>query len=287
VIDVHHSATLLCVRLLTGLTGLTVLAATLASCGGGGGDEPITIYKTSFVGNAGWLTQSADEPNDCRLLEESAEAGDGYAVSRAPWWIDPNHAPPGLSFLHLVAFAFHFDWSTDGVIPSEYPGRPIDLRDATIKLRWRAPELRLPPGARFLFWLQAHDPRRPRTDPRYVNYTLIDQALIPVADSPRWLESKLVLPASGKGLACLGSNPDRTQTYDCAEDRSEVLANWTIDLGFIILFPDRDSASLVAGSVDFDELEISVPGRNLFTHQDAAPSLARGVSSCRGSLSPG
>jgi hypothetical protein len=285
-IDAHRHASRRCVRPLASWISLTALAATLTSCGGGG-DEPVTIYKTAFDGTSGWLTQSAETPSECTPLEESTEAGNGYAVSRAPWWIDPNHAPPGLGYLHLVAFAYHFDWSTDGVVASEYAGRPIDLRDARIRLRWRAPDLRLPPGARFMFWLQAHDPRRPRADTRYVNYALINQALIPVADDPRWLESTLVLPASGQGLACLGSNLDRTQTYDCAADPSEVLANWTIDLGFIILLPDRDSASLVAGSVDFDGLEIAIPGRNLFTHEDTAPSLVRGASTCRGSISPG
>src|SRR5215213_2353065 len=42
----------------------------------------------------GWISNSAGP--------KPLEIRDGAALSRSPWWIDYNHAPPGVGYLHLL-----------------------------------------------------------------------------------------------------------------------------------------------------------------------------------------
>lgn len=264
-------------------------AAALAGCGGGGsggGSEngEVTIYRTGFDGSPSsrWLTQTSDDPANCAALPVQVEAsGNTYAVSRGPWWTDTNHSSPGLGYLHLVAFAYHRDWSSDGVVSAGFPGRPIDLRNAEVVVRWRAPTLQLPVDAKLLFWFQTHDPARPRTDPRYVNYVLANQPLTVQPGSGAWRETRLELSTAAGAFRCLGSNADRADTYGCSSDVNEALRSWSIDLGFVILFPDATLAEQIQGSVEFDELSLQIPDGNVDTHVFAEPTLQRGPSTCR------
>ena len=61
----------------------------------------MTYIEKFDDGPGGWLggISNAEGP---RPLETSA----GAVVSRSPWWIDYNHAPPGGGYLHLL-FALH------------------------------------------------------------------------------------------------------------------------------------------------------------------------------------
>ena len=57
------------------------------------------IYHESFDnGTGGWFgwTSNAAGP-------KTLDVQDGALVSRSPWWIDYNHAPPGAGYLHLLA----------------------------------------------------------------------------------------------------------------------------------------------------------------------------------------
>src|SRR5687767_12245913 len=41
---------------------------------------------------------------------------DGVLISRSPWWVDYNHAPPGGGYLHLLAaLHLHPAWATDNI----------------------------------------------------------------------------------------------------------------------------------------------------------------------------
>ena len=56
------------------------------------------IYSETFDdgpgGWFGWISNAAGP--------KPLEIRDGYALSRSPWWIDYNHAPPGAGYLHLL-----------------------------------------------------------------------------------------------------------------------------------------------------------------------------------------
>lgn len=270
-------------RLLAGLA----CAAAVVSCGGGGGNAPegpVTVYSTDFdaADTGQWLqyTENNREEGCADLAHVSGNDGSRYAVSQAPWWTDENHIEPGLGYLHLVAFAYHRDWSTDGVIPAESPGqRPLDLRDAEITLRWRAPSLQLPPEATLLFWFQTRTSALGVTPGRYANYVLTGQPLRYLVASGGWQEDTLRLQSIASQYACMGSSPERADVYGCDLDAVEALRNWNVDLGFVILFRDPSAAQQISGAVEFDHLSMRLPADNLDTHRDAAPSIARANNS--------
>lgn len=56
-----------------------------------------TYFESFDDGPGGWFgwLDNARGP-------KPLEIRDGYAISRSPWWIDYNHAPPGIGYLHLL-----------------------------------------------------------------------------------------------------------------------------------------------------------------------------------------
>lgn len=262
-------------------TAFVTVAVVVAACGGGGTTEDTRVYTSKFSEGSGWLTYRAGAHVECEPLPIQTDAsGVSYATSGAPWWIDPNHAPPGLGYLHLVAFAYHHDWSVDGVITGASAGRPLDLRNATLSLRWRAPALRMPEGARLLMWFQTRLRTSTSDRPRYANYVLRAQPLVAIPDDSTWLETTLRLTTEPRQYECLGSNADRTETYGCANSVDEVLRDWNADLGFVILFPDESMSEHILGNVEFERIVIDVPSTNLLTHSSETPTLTRGPSTC-------
>ena len=53
-----------------------------------------TYVETFDDGPGGWVGWSHGLT--------SLETGPSLVVSRSPWWIDANHAPPGGGYLHLL-----------------------------------------------------------------------------------------------------------------------------------------------------------------------------------------
>ena len=43
-----------------------------------------------------------DGPGGWAGHQKALEIENGVAISRSPWWVDPNHAPPGGGYLHLL-----------------------------------------------------------------------------------------------------------------------------------------------------------------------------------------
>ncbi len=256
--------------------------ATVGGCGGGGsGAEPdglsgpvfVSIYETDFSEEKAknWLhypqgPQVAPTPLEVRHESD----GNHYAVSEGPWWTDPNHAPPGLGYLHLVAFAYHRGFPLFGEIPDIGSGsQPMDLRNAQIAIRWRARDLRLPAEAQLALWFQSRVPVSDSQEPRYVNFINLRQPLQPAAEPGGWQEDEIVLTTAMDDYACLGSNPDRTDMYGCDVGPLQALRDWDTDIGLVIFFEDPAHATEIAGAIELDHLEISVPAANLSTHGPA------------------
>lgn len=234
-----------------------------------------TIYKQSFNDDTepNWFMYREPAPNGCTPLDKRKKSsGDGYLVSGAPWWIDPNHAPPGLGYLHLVAIAYHHDWWSDGEISPPHSGRPIDLRNAELTIRWRSPELKLPPEAQLVFWFQTRTSASGEGG-QFVNYALTNQPLIPKAGSYRWRNTTLRLRPTDKEFQCLGSNEPRKSTYTCLTNVADALRDWNTDLGLVILMPDSSLSQQISGSVEIDSVTLKVPRSNLNTHENEVVSL--------------
>src|SRR5215831_15644351 len=59
---------------------------------------PKRTYMESFdTGPGGWCgwTSNIEGP-------KALDVRHGVAISRSPWWIDYNHAPPGAGYLHIL-----------------------------------------------------------------------------------------------------------------------------------------------------------------------------------------
>lgn len=262
-----------------------VASLALAACGGGEGqsERQVTVQDTEFaVGEPSpWLTYQAVEPIGCDEISLRAEpSGNSYAISRSPWWIDPNHSAPGLGYLNLVAFAYHHDFSVDGSIVAPRPGRPLDLRNARVLVRWRSAGLVLPESARLMFWFQT-DTAAAGAMPRRVNYVLSARPLAAVSQAGLWQQDELELGTRSEDYTCLGSNPLRTATYGCDIDPATALRDWNVDLGFVIVFADQSVAQGIQGAIEFDRIMISVPESNIETHALAPVTLVRDEWTCR------
>ena len=56
------------------------------------------VYRETFDdGPGGWFGFISNQQGIKPL-----EIRDSCAISRSPWWIDYNHAPPGAGYLHLL-----------------------------------------------------------------------------------------------------------------------------------------------------------------------------------------
>lgn len=277
--------------LRTAIRGVTVVVISLAVAACGGGDDAIdnslvVVHNEDFSASAElkWLHYPDIEPIECRPLERSMDPdGTDFATSRGPWWTDTNHAPPGLGYLHLVALAYHRDWSPDGLIPDASTGaKPLDLRNAEVTIRWRAPQLHLPGDAMLTLWFQTRTSPANAPAPRFVNYLLTGQTLGATPPPAQWREDVVHLRSSENDYACLGSNVDRADTYGCDVTAVEALRDWNADLGLVVFFRDPASAREITGAVDLDRVTIRIPEENLATHGLAAPSIVTaGGSTCR------
>jgi len=136
------------------------------------------------------------------------EIRDGYAVSRSPWWIDYNHAPPGAGYLHLL-----YMLNTGGK-PGEHQreaegenrfikgGFPTDFRNARVTLRLKG-ELEAR-GAKLVLLCQAVQ------NGICSGWLLTGQ---PFRVTDEWTEQTAVAVPDQKQWTCLGSRHDRADFY--------------------------------------------------------------------------
>ena len=248
--------------------------AALNGCGGrdpqpGAAAPQPAWYAADFAAEpgGGWLTYRGTGTSCEPLVVMTDDSGQRSARSQGPWWLDANHAPLGLGYLHLLAFAYHLDWSEDGRIPGLGPGKPLDLRNATVVIRWRPTELQLPPEARLNLWFQTQLPAVTPLDSKLVNYLFTGQTLQVAGTTEGWRETRLQLTADDRQYACLGSNQFRTNTYSCEWSPTQALREWNVNLGIVAFFPDASAAQKITGAFDIQSIEI---------HPD--PSLVHGLT---------
>jgi hypothetical protein len=173
---------------------------------------------------------------------QALEIQDGAAISRSPWWIDYNHAPPGGGYLHLLFFlptAARGNASAYRSLagPNRFleAGFPRDFRGAEIALRVRG-ELEAR-GAQMVLLAQA------KTGGVYVNQVLIGQ---PIRVGPSWSEQSLRLEPDEEQWTCLGARHDRGDFYG-AGPVEQVLADLNDNI-ILVLYPlDVQPAEPVRG----------------------------------------
>lgn len=232
--------------------------------------QPVKTYREDFLhGPAGWWGWAGNHEGFRRFeLAESA------IVSRSPWWVDYNHAPPGAGYLHMI-----FCLSTRGPFGDAMTdyfgtnafvagGYPRDFTGASMGFRLKG-EL-LERGARLVLLVQA------TVDAITSGWVLAGQ---PLTVSPDWSEQSITLAPDPRQWVCLGGRHDRLDYYGrIGLDR--VLSDVNCNL-MLILFPltvvpmgpiggERDrlragrdyplwAGRLPEGYIMLDKVEISFP----------------------------
>lgn len=190
------------------------------------------IYRESFDGGpGGWMRCEGNGDNGACALEIM----EGAAVSRSPWWIDYNHAPPGAGYLHLL-YVLHTRWPKN--FPAQFKdacgGRnrfvegnfPLDFTNAEITVRIRG-ELETR-GAKLVFLAQA-----------WVGDKIVGQLLTgqPLEVSPEWTTQTIHLVPDQNQWTPLGVRHDRGETYALGKVE-DVLKN--LDVDFMLLLHPLD-----------------------------------------------
>lgn len=162
---------------------------------------------------------------------ETPEIEDGVLISRSPWWVDYNHAPPGGGYLHLLAYLHtHAKFVDETSIARLGRNRFVDsgysrdMRNARLTARLRG-DVDLQ-GAQLLILAQADVPGT-RT-----NFVLTGQ---PFKITPEWSEQTVTLKPDPDQWLCLGSRHDRTDLYGIG-DIGDALRDLNVDIIFV-LFP--------------------------------------------------
>ena len=228
-----------------------------------------TYVETFDQGPGGWFgwvsNAKGPQPLDIR---------DSCAISRSPWWIDYNHAPPGAGYLHLLYMLF-----TQGV-PGEYhrevagPNRYVaggfgtDFRQAQVTLKLKG-EL-IARGAKLALLCQGVH------QGICSGWLLTGQAFEVTTE---WSEQTVICSPDEQQWTCLGSRHDRTDSYGHIPLET-VLADTNTDILFVLhpldvapmgpiagephlLRPDQDypvwRSRLPEGYVMLDEVRIEFP----------------------------
>lgn len=186
------------------------------------------VYIESFDhGPGGWLGWESNAAGARGL-----EIHDSMAVSRSPWWIDYNHAPPGAGYLQIL-FSLHTRentpfpaqyWELGGDNPFISNSFPTDFRNARVSLRLKG-ELETK-GAQLVMLVQA------KVGSIYACHALVAQ---PLTVLPEWSEQTLRLDPDPTQWRCLGVRHDRTDFYGWA-NAVDVLRDVNCNILFV-LFP--------------------------------------------------
>ena len=156
------------------------------------------------------------------------EISESCAVSRSPWWIDYNHAPPGVGYLHLL-----YSLNTHGPAGEHHRevagknrfvegGYPTDFSSARVKLRLKG-ELEAR-DAQLLFVCQAVH------EGICSGWMLHSQPLDVTAD---WSVQTLTTTPDPDQWTCLGSRHDRRDYYG-EVPLTTVLRDVNVDIMFVL-----------------------------------------------------
>ncbi len=188
----------------------------------------MTYRETFEDGAGGWIAWLGPGQPVPAIMEE------GALVSRSPWGIDSNHAPPGGGYLHLL-FILH-------TAPQANPGErygpllrgnrfiegdyPRDFRNARLTLRLKG-DVDLQ-GAELRLHCQS------RVGDKAINFVLTSQCFTVTQD---WSEQTITLAPDPEQWLCLGARHDLTDEYGWGEIES-VLQDVNIDI-ILLLHPLR------------------------------------------------
>jgi hypothetical protein len=198
------------------------------------------------------------------------------AVSRSPWWIDYNHAPPGGGYLHLLFCLYTTAGYANSYEAIGGPNRfvqggfPTGFTGARVTARLKGQlDAR---GAQLVLLAQS------RVGSININHVLMGQ---PFAVTEDWTEQNITLDPDPEQWKCMGSRHDRTDFYGWG-DIADVLRDLNDDIIFVLhpldIVPaeptdgnphrlkagedyEVDRSRLPAGHVMLDEVRIEFPGR--------------------------
>ncbi|MEE2658888.1 MAG: hypothetical protein VX733_10315 [Candidatus Latescibacterota bacterium] len=230
----------------------------------------MNYIETFGDGPGGWYRWISNAAGPARL-----DIVDGYAVSRSPWWIDYNHAPPGGGYMHLL-----YMLNTGGT-PGEHQrdtegenrfilgSFPTNFTDAQLTLRLRG-ELKAK-GARLHLLCQGAQ------DGLISGWLLTGQHF---AVTSEWSEQSVSLPVDDSQWKCMGVRHDR-QDYYGELPLETVLSDVNVDILLVLhpleispmgpidgdphlLRPEKDypvwRSQLPEGYVHLDEVRIHFAG---------------------------
>ena len=226
-------------KIRIGIVLCLLLAPGLLNTRQAAGQNRDRYVETFDHGPGGWVANRRDP----------LPVWDGVAYCFGPWFLDPNHAPPGAGYLHMLMF---ITTTPKWVARKEYPSngfvkgrKSTDLTNARFTLRSRgAFDLPQDPpggiakprkkgevpmglqGAQLLLWVQAE------TQGTMANFALTGQ---PFQITREWSEQSVVLRPEPAQWTCAGGRADLVQQYGCA-DIAEVLKDVNLDL-YLVLFP--------------------------------------------------
>ena len=196
------------------------------------------------------------------------------AISRSPWWIDYNHAPPGAGYLHLLYMLFTAGVAGEHQHETAGPNRFItaghgtDFTHAQVTLRLK--------GEVMMRGAQLHLLCQGVHEGICTGWLLTGQAF---TVTPDWSEQTVVCTPDKQQWTCLGSRHDRTDYYG-RTDLDTVLKDVNTDILFVlypldvvpmepldenphVLRPERDypvwRSRLPEGYVMLDEVRIEFP----------------------------
>lgn len=162
-----------------------------------------TYIETFDSGPGGWFGWY-DNARGPRPLE----CGPGYVLSRSPWWIDYNHAPPGAGYMHLLFLLL--TTGRAGEHHREVAGENRFIRGrfgtnfAGAELTFRLKGELQAAGARLHLLVQGLH------NDLCTGWILTGQSL---NVTPDWSEQTLTAVTDPAAWTCLGSRHDRTDFY--------------------------------------------------------------------------
>lgn len=184
------------------------------------------IYVEEFDnGPAGWWGWSGNATG-----LQALEAGTSSIVSRSPWWIDYNHAPPGAGYLHMV-----FCLSTRGPFGEAMKevagengfvkaGMPRNFTNARLTFRLKG-ELETR-GANLVLLIQS------TIDSLTAGWALVGQ---PIKVEKQWTEQTITAVPEPDQWVCIGGRHDRKDYYGY-HDLKKIISDVNCNI-MLILFP--------------------------------------------------
>ncbi len=188
----------------------------------------LTYRETFEDGPGGWIAWLGPNQPAPAIVE------DGALVSRSPWGIDSNHAPPGGGYLHLlfILHTAHQPNPGESYAPLLGGNRfidkrfPRDFRNARLTLRLKG-EVDLQ-GAELRLHCQS------RVGEKAINFVLTSQSF---RVTEEWSEQTVTLAPDPEQWLCLGARHDLTDVYGWGEIE-DVLRDVNIDI-ILLLHPLR------------------------------------------------